>query len=88
MPMHCLRKLCLFATIIDSGCSADDSDTTIVTTAITATNGNSTVGSTALPDEVSGVGAEASSGGHGGDEGSTSIVDANNLDVALEPPMD
>lgn len=91
MPMHCLRKLCLFAVIIDSGCSADDSDTTIVTTAITATNGNSTIGSTALPDEGSGVtelggdasdgggevGAEVSSGGLGGDEGSTSSVDAN-----------
>src|SRR4051812_28750264 len=86
MPVHCLRKLCLFAVVIDSGCSADGSDTTIVTTAITATNGNSTVGSTALLDEGSGVtelGGETSDGGgevgagYGGDEGSTSIVDAN-----------
>lgn len=81
----------MFAAAVSSGCNADDSDTTIVTTAITATNGNSTVGSATLPEEggaVTGQGSDGtdgggevgggmSSGGLGGDEGSTTAVDAS-----------
>jgi hypothetical protein len=85
--MHRLRKLCLFAAVVGVGCSADDSDTTIVTTAITSTNGNLTVGSATLPDEggsmtglgggTSDGGGGTSSGGLGGDESSTTTVDTN-----------
>jgi len=80
--MFNVRSGAMFLTIVVAGCSADDSDTTIITTAITSPMGNWTVSSPTQPGDEDigesegggpGSGDETTSGGGG--SGSSSSGD-------------